>query len=47
MYVGVELLYKHVGTPLRFLTKRSPTLRANELGRGVSGKSNKMTWRSE
>ena len=47
MYVVVELLYKHAGTPLGFLTKRSPTLRANKPGRGVPGKSEKMTWHSE
>ena len=42
MYVGVELLYKHAGTPLGFLTKRSPTLRANKPGRGVSGVPNEL-----
>ena len=28
VHTGVELLYEHTGTPLRYLTQRSPTLRA-------------------
>jgi len=32
MHIEVKLLYEHVGTPRGFLTKRSPSLRANSIG---------------
>ena len=32
MHVGVKLMYEHVGTHQRFLTKRSPSLRAKITG---------------
>ena len=47
MYVGVELLYKHIGTPKGFFAERFPTLRAKHTRRGVPGKSDRMTWQSE
>ena len=31
VHIGVKLLYEHVGTPWGFLTKRSPSLRANSI----------------
>ena len=33
MYVRIELLYKHIGTPWGFLTKRCPTPRAKRTGK--------------
>jgi len=47
VYLGVELLYKHIGTPKGFFTERLPTPRAKRIGRGVSRKLDRMTWHSE